>query len=274
MGYEINRVLSQYGVTATIIDPHACKSKQSSHYIVGRTTSKTLAKAKIEDAVGILAGTNDDGHNLGILLNARHFNPNLFTIVRQNRHQNEVAFEAGNTNIIMQPTLVTARKILFLLIAPLLKPFFFYLLENKEGRTEEMQWVIERLKNTIGDKTPYLITINFTRENSKAVIQWLDKGEDVYLGDLLKHPDNRNNLLELVVFIIKSKDEFVVLPKDDYKIKKGDQILFCGTKRAQCLFNATINNEYKLFYTQKGTFMPRSWVAQKIKKWRQKRVGL
>ncbi len=271
MGYEVNRVLSKYGVTTTIIDPNACKSKQSSHYIVGRTTSKTLAEAKIEEAVGILAGTNDDGHNLGILLNARYFNPNLFTIVRQNRHQNEVAFEAGNTNIIMQPTLVTARKILFLLIAPLLKPFFFYLLENKEGRADEMQWVIERLKTTIGDKTPYLTTINFTRENSKAIIQWLDKGQDVFLGGLLKHPDNKNNLLELVVFVIKSKDKIVVLPKDDYKIKEGDQILFCGTKRAQCLFNATINNEYKLFYTQKGTFMPRSWVAQKLYKWRSRK---
>lgn len=271
MGYEVNRVLSKYGVTTTIIDPNVCESKLPNHYIVGRTTSKTLAEANIEEAVGILAGTNDDGHNLGILLNARHFNPNLFTIVRQNHHQNEVAFEAGNTDIIMQPTLVTARKILFLLIAPLLKPFFFYLLEDKKGRADEMQRIMERLRNTIGDNPPYLTTINFTRENSKAVIQWFDKGEDVFLGDLLRHPDNRNNLLKLVVFIIKSKDKFLILPKEDYKIKEGDQLLFCGTRRAQCLFNATINNEYKLFYTQKGTFMPRSWIAQTLCKWRSRK---
>lgn len=41
--------------------------------------------------------------------------------------------------MIMQPTLVAARKILFLLIAPLLKTFFYYLLEDKEGRPEEME---------------------------------------------------------------------------------------------------------------------------------------
>ncbi|NOQ35442.1 MAG: potassium transporter [Methylococcaceae bacterium] len=264
MGYEVNHVLSKYGITTEVIDPDKDKGKDLKNYIVGRTTSKTLVKANIEQAVGILAGTNDDGHNLGILLNARHFNPNLFTIVRQNRHLNEVAFAASNTDMIMQPTLVTARKILFLLIAPLLKPFFFHLLENKEGRKETMEHVIERLRNTVGNKTPHLITINFTHENSKAVFQWFDEGKDVFLGDLLKDPDNRNRLLELVVFVIKSGDEIVVLPEEGYKIKAGDQLLFCGTGRAQRLFNATINNEYKLFYVQNGVFMPRSWLAQWI----------
>jgi len=28
------------------------------------------------------------------------------------------------------------------------------------------------------------------------------------------------------------------------------------------LFNATINNEYKLYYVQTGIFLPRSYVAQ------------
>jgi hypothetical protein len=66
-----------------------------------------------------------------VLLNARSLNQNLFTIVRQNSHQNELAFEKANADMIMQPTLVTARKILLLLIAPLLKHFFRYLLAQE-----------------------------------------------------------------------------------------------------------------------------------------------
>lgn len=264
MGYEVNRVLSHYGISATIIDPHGYNGKSVNSYIVGRTTSKTLSEANIEQAVGILAGTNDDGHNLGILLNARRFNPNLFTIARQNHHQNDIAFTATNTDMVMQPTLVTARKILFLLIAPLLKPFFAYLLDDKAGRAEEMQHVIEHLKIIIGDKTPYLTTVNFTPENAQAVSKWLDNGEDVLLGGLLKHPDNRSRLLELVVFVIKSGNNIIVLPQEDYKIKMGDQLLFCGTKRGQALFNATINNDYKLHYTQKGIFLPRGVLGKKI----------
>ncbi len=263
MGHEVNRVLTKYGIKTAVIDPH--DSKEGEHierYIVGRTTAKTLAMAGIEQAAGILAGTDDDGHNLGILLNARYFNRRLFTIVRQNRHQNAVAFDASKVDMIMQPSLVTARRILFLLIAPLLKSFFRYLLANQPGRMEEMEAVIKELRSKIGKKTPHLITVDFNREKSPAVIQWLDQGKKVYLGDLLADPRGRHKRLDIVVFVIKSGETECILPDLDYEIKEGDQLLYCGTLLASRLFNATINSEYKLFYIQNGLYLPRGYVAQ------------
>lgn len=263
MGYEVSRVLNKLNIKTSAIDPQQNMERgHIDNYVVGRTTGKTLAEAGIEQADGILAATDDDGHNLSILLNARYFNPDLFTIVRQNRHVNEVAFNAANTDMIMQPSLVTARRILFLLIAPLLKPFFNYLLEDKPGRTEKMEEVIQRLRKTVGTKRPDLVTIDFTREKSKAVMQWLDEGKKVLLGDLLKNPDDRGRQLDIVVFVIKSGEEVHILPTAEYEIKEGDQVLYCGTHIAQRLFNATINNEYKLFYIQNGVFMPRGYIMQ------------
>jgi len=263
MGHEVNRVLSKYGIKTAVIDPHDSKEEEHiERYIVGRTTSKTLSKAGIEGAVGILAGTDDDGHNLGILLNARYFNNKLFTIVRQNRHENEVAFRATEVDMIMQPTLVASRKILYLLIAPLLKSFFRYLLENKPGRKEEMEPIIDRLREKVGNQTPHLITIDFTREKSKAVIEVLDKGGKVCLGDLIRDPRGREHWLDLVVFVIKSGEQETVLPPDDYEIQENDQLLFCGTRLSHRLFNATINSEYKLFYIQHGVYKPRSYLAK------------
>jgi Trk K+ transport system NAD-binding subunit len=263
MGYEVSRVLNKLNIKTAAIDPQQnIERGHVDNYVVGRTTGKTLAEAGIEQADGILAATDDDGHNLSILLNARYFNPDLFTIVRQNRHVNEVAFNAANTDMIMQPSLVTARRILFLLIAPLLKSFFNYLLEDKPGRGEVMEEVIQRLKNAVGTKRPDLVTIDFTQEKSKAVIKWLDEGKKVLLGDLLKNPDNRDRELDIVVFVIKSGEEVHILPTADYEIKEGDQLLYCGTHMAQRLFNATINNEYKLFYIQNGVFMPRGYIMQ------------
>lgn len=270
MGHEVNRVLSKYGIKTAIIDPHDSKEEEKiDQYIVGRTTSKTLTAAGIEGAVGILAGTDDDGHNLGILLNARYFNRNLFTIVRQNRHENEVAFRATEVDMTMQPTLVAARKILFLLIAPLLKTFFWYLLENKPGRQQEMEAVIHKLRSKVGHQKPHLVTIDFTREKSKAVIQALDQGKKVFLGDLIKDPRGREQKLDLVTFVIKSAEQEIVLPPETYEIQENDQLLFCGTGLAHRLFNATINSEYKLFYIQNGEYQPRSylarWVVKKMK---------
>ena len=271
MGHEVNRVLSKYGIKTAIIDPHDSKEDdQTENYIVGRTTSKTLAAAGIEHAAGILAGTNDDGHNLGILLNARYFNRNLFTIVRQNRHENEVAFLATEVDMTMQPTLVAARKILFLLIAPLLKTFFRYLLENKPGRQQKMEATIHKLREKVGHQVPHLVTVDFTREKSKAVIELLDQGKKVFLGDLIKDPRGREKKLDLVTFVIKSAEQDIVLPPEKYEIQENDQLLFCGTGLAHRLFNATINSEYKLFYIQNGVYMPRShlakWVIKKMDK--------
>ncbi len=263
MGHEVNRVLTKYGIRTAVIDPHDSKEEEHiERYIVGRTTAKTLAKAGIENAAGILAGTDDDGHNLGILLNARYFNRKLFTIVRQNRHHNAVAFNASKVDMIMQPSLVTARKILFLLIAPLLKTFFRYLLENTPGRMEEMEEVINDLRAKIGNKTPHLISVEFNWEKSSAVMKWLDDGKKVCLGDLLADPRDRKKKLDMLVFVIKSGEQEYILPKDSYEIKAGDQLLFCGTLLAHRLFNATINSEYKLFYIQNGLYMPRGYVAQ------------
>ncbi len=263
MGHEVNHVLAKNNIKTAVIDPHENKDeKYVDRYIVSRSTAKTLIDAGIREAVGILAGTDDDGHNLGILLNARTLNPKLFSIVRQNRHINEVAFNSAQFDMIMQPSLVTARRILFLLIAPLLKPFFQYLLENKPGRADKMDRVIDSLREKVGSNKPNLVTIVFNEENSKAVMQTLQQGKRVLLGDLLKNPDDRERMLDLVVFVIKSGERIHVLPDADYAIKAGDQLLYCGSLLAKRLFNATINNEYKLYYVQTGIFLPRSYVAQ------------
>lgn len=274
MGHEVNRVLSKYGVKTAVIDPNEPKEEDHiENYVVGRTTSKTLTSAGIDNAVGLLSGTNDDGHNLGILLNARYFNKNLFTIVRQNRHENEIAFRATTVDMIMQPTLVAARKILFLLIAPLLKTFFRYLLENKTGRKLEMETIIHTLREKVGSQVPHLVTINFTREKSEAVVQLLDSEQKVLLGDLVKDPRKREQELDLVVFVIESAGQEIVLPPMEYEIQENDQILFCGTGLAHRLFNATIKSEYKLFYIQHGVYKPRSYIAKWIVK-KMNRVGI
>lgn len=130
--------------------------------------------------------------------------------------------------------------------------------------------MIHQLRMKVGNRTPHLVTIDFTRDKSAAVMQLLDQGETVRLGDLIRDPRAREKTLDLVVFVIKSGDQEIVLPSDDYEIQEDDQILFCGTGLACRLFNATINSEYKLFYIRYGVYKPRSyfanWVINKMNK--------
>jgi Trk K+ transport system NAD-binding subunit len=263
MGMEANRVLTKNGVKTSVIDPHSRrKEEEIETYIVGRTNAKTLHQAGIDDAVGLLAAADDDGQNLSVLLNARCLNEDLFTIVRQNSHQNELAFSKANVDMIMQPTLVTARKIMLLLIAPLLKHFFWYLLVKEPGRDKVLCDVIRQLRKKIGDKKPLLVTIDFTREKSSAVIACLDKGEEVLLGDLVADPRNREHELALVPFVIRSEGKNIPLPSMTHIIKEGDQLLFCGTEQARNLFKAAINSERDLFYLRTGKYQAAGYFMQ------------
>ena len=128
MGQEIKRALNKQGLKTAIIDPQPISPDEEDveNFVLGLTTVRTLKLAGIEQAVGIVTGTDDDGQNVSILLNARSINPNIFTVVRQNSHENFAAFQAAKADMVMQPSLVAARRIMLLLKAPLLKPFFKY----------------------------------------------------------------------------------------------------------------------------------------------------
>jgi len=255
MGMEANHVLTKNGVRTSVIDPHSRKrDEEIETYIVGGTNATTLKMAGIDEAVGILAAANDDGCNLSVLLNARSSNPNLFTIVRQNSHKSELAFTMADADMIMQPTLVTARKILLLLIAPLLKHFFRYLLSAEEGRTEVVTQLIAQLRRKIADQKPLLITIDFTAEKSSAVIDCLKAGKEVLLGHIITDPRNREKELDIVAFVIKSGEKETVLPTADYSISAGDQLLLCGTAKAKQLLKSNINSEYTLSYLRTGKY--------------------
>jgi len=71
--------------------------------IIGRATeAPSLLKAGIEDAVGIIAGTNNDANNLSIMLTASELNKDIFRVVRQNRDNNAHLFQVANYEMLMQ----------------------------------------------------------------------------------------------------------------------------------------------------------------------------
>ncbi len=260
MGHEIHQTLSSKGIPTAVIDPHeTTHPERFDKYIVGRTTATTLREAGIESAAGILVATDDDGHNLGILLNARALNPNLFTIVRQNRHENEVAFAAAEANIIMQPSLVTARRILFLMIAELLKPFFRTLMERSSFDEILMTKVTTRLHNTIGEEDPHLVTIYIDDETSRAAVTALDEGKVLLLGHIIRHPGDCDSEIATVPLVVRSGEKTHVLPENNYCIKKNDQILFCGTESAHRVLESTLNNIYSMLYVMTGVHEPRGY---------------
>lgn len=263
MGQELHYVLSKNNVRTAVIDVHDPPAEVDFDcYVQGRATEQSLEAAGIDKAVGILIATDDDGRNLGILVNARSLNPGLFTVVRQNLHENETAFLAGQADLIMQPSLVTARRIFYSLIAPLLKPLFEHLVECANEGQDMVSQLMERLERVVGDVQPHLMTLRIDRSSSAAAIDLIESGEKLLLAELLQDPATRDGLATVPLVVRSANGAEMILPADDYQIQEHDEFLFCGKARAHLLLKSNLHNEYTLHYLKTGVDKPRGWIAK------------
>ena len=262
MGHWLRDMLEAQGISTTVIEPDPePQDRDARHLTVGRANQTHLLAAGIEQAAGIVAGTNNDADNLSILINAKALNPDVFLVVRQNRYRNQLVFEAAAADLIMMPSLVTARRILFSLTAPLLKTLFETLAaKGEQGDDRFIDDLIDHLKTVVGGDQPRLWTLDIDAGTSGAVMQMIAVGETVTLGHLIGDPSDRQKRLACAPLVLHSKGQALVLPRLSTPLRRGDQVLFCGRPHTRHLLDATINNEYTLRYLITGRDEPRGWL--------------
>src|SRR5690606_10015195 len=82
------------------------------------TEAQPLLQAGIRDAVGIVAGTDDDITNLSIAVTARELNGDLFMIVRQNLQSSSPLFDAFHADVTMVSSSIIANECLAIVKTP------------------------------------------------------------------------------------------------------------------------------------------------------------
>lgn len=267
MGRRIHETLDNLGIETVIIDPEISQDDDMpSNFVRSRASQTALREASVAQATGIVAGTDDDAYNLSILLNARTLNPEIFMIVRQELHMNERLFSVAGAQLIMQPNLVSARRILFELIAPLLKPFFERVRASRiDGEDGFLRRVFEQLREKVGSNAvPRLWTVDIDQRSTPAVSSVVENSGTVTLRDLFRNPTEREQGLGCVALVVRTGDDIRLMPDQDYRLSIGDQILLCGRDKDLHLLEATLNNEYTLKYLVTGTDEPRGYVMQWI----------
>lgn len=199
--------------------------------IIGRgTEASTLLEAGIEEAVGIVAGTDDDVNNLSIVMTARQLNPKLFMVARQNRHANAALFRSFAADITMQPASIVAHEYLSLLTTPLLARFLALTRAHDDAWADEL---ISRIAAVVNDNVPEVWDIELSRLGTEAVWQALRDGTPVRLGDLLRDPARRDDALPCIALLLHRSREELPLPAADTPLRSGDRVLFCGDRAAR-----------------------------------------
>jgi Trk K+ transport system NAD-binding subunit len=264
MGQALHETLSAHNVHVSIIDTaeHPGKGdgdgEGEGRRIRGRVDRNSLQDANLTDAVGLVAGTNNDEENLRILLSARAVNPDAFLIVRQNRHENELAFNAAAANLIMQPSLVLARHILLFLLMPTLGSLLRHLRTAGIGEVAELA---RRSLQQLPGGAPLLWSEQLA-DPFPVVPGCTDCIDRVALRDLLRDPADRQRSLEALPLVVTRGGGHFMIPGQDFALDTGDTVLFCGSRRARHLVHANLNNPYTLHFLITGNEPPRSWFFQ------------
>jgi len=226
------------------------------------TGASALEQARVRHAAGIVAATGNDVDNLSIAVTARELNPNLFVILRQNHYANHALFEAYDSDVDVVPSKIIAHECLAILTTPLLVPFLEAVKRRGEAWCEK--W-LTTLTGRFGWQVPAVWSERIDLSGAPALHRLLLDDTLALLGQLLRSPSNRDDLLGCVALYLYRKDgEHLLMPPTDTEIRAGDEILFVGTPDARSELTLTLSHEHVLGYVLTGCEQPGGWVWEKL----------
>lgn len=262
-GRALHQAFRMDDIEVTIIDANPKNLNASEGQIWGiGTEASTLIEAGINDAVGIVAGTDNDADNLSIILTAREINKKLVTVVRQNLDANQLIFDRSGADFVMAPGRIIANQILAQIKTPMLPSFI------EELKKQDDVWahtLLNRMSNIVKedelDSWSFVIGV----EETPAIMMALEDGEVVKLNALLKDPRNRKEMLDAFPLMFRREGEIKMLPGELKELAEGDEILFCGLAPAFKQVEWAVNNYNVLQYVLSGKESS-SWLGRYLNK--------
>ncbi|GAB4289965.1 MAG: hypothetical protein Kow0096_03220 [Thiohalomonadaceae bacterium] len=261
-GKAVYESLVGEGVEAVIVEADPQRTGCADRCIIGRGTEAiTLQAAGIEEAVGIVAGTDNDANNLSIVMTAAELNPKLFMVARQNRHDNDAIFKAARLNLVMHRSEIIAKDILAQLTTPLLPVFL------QQARQQNNAWaneVISRISAVTGEVVPEVWTLTLDTREAPALWRMLAR-HDVHLGEILRDPRDREQPLPCIPLLLLRGNDPRLMPGEDVVLRSGDRLLFCGRSGVAERMSRVVYNGNVLRYVLSGEERPDGWIWRVMK---------
>ncbi len=225
------------------------------------TEAVTLDKAGIRDAVGIIAGTDNDSNNLSIIMTAKEMNPNLFVVARNNLEENKRLFDAIKADIVMHPSSIIANKIVGLLATPLLYAFMGLASQQTREWASEM---VKRICLLVKEQVPEVWELVINDEEALAVHNKLAANELVTIGHILADPKKRDEQLSTMPLLLQRNGILTLLPDDKMQLQINDKLLLSGRLSARYKMEWTLLNKYALDYILYGEKTTDNWLSKLI----------
>jgi voltage-gated potassium channel len=260
LGRELTADLRAEGIDVTIVEPNPTGDGDPELVVGDGVEPEVLARTRLGDAVGFVAGTDNDTTNLSLVAAARALNRSLFVVARQNRPASAPLFAAMDIDAVLVPTEVIAHEVYAQLATPLLWRFVRELPEQEDGWAVE---IVDRLRELCGTRLQALWKVRLGPHETPALRRWLAGGE-ARLGDLLRDPETREDPLHAVALLVLRDGEATLAPGPDFVLADGDELLLAGRPGARRALSTILYVDSVLEYVTSGRRVPSSWIWRKI----------
>jgi voltage-gated potassium channel len=263
LGKAMKENLDREGVNTVIVESNPEETGCAGFCVVGRgTEAETLIAAGIEQAAGIVAGTDNDANNLSIVMTAAQLNPDMFMVARQNKRDNHEIFQAALLDLVMQRSAIIARDIFAMITTPLLGDFLRLILDKSNDWANEQ---VSRLSAVVGDCVPDVWYFVIGNEQTPALMEMFSEGGSVCVEDLTRNSRDRNEMLSCLPLLRMSHEgEATLFPEGDITLEEGDQLLFAGGLGSYERMKWTLQNYKALYYVQTGSDIPSGYFWRKF----------
>lgn len=217
----------------------------------------------VAGAVGFIAGGEDDATNLALAGHARLVDPDLFLAVRQRSRTNEPLLRAFGPDSVFVPAQLTVQEALARVVTP---DFWSFIVHVWSMPDAEGEAVLDRMLAAIGRGSPDSNQVVVGPRDTPAVVRRLHAAGRVSLGDLFRHPDDREDVVAAVPVLLVRGDQRTYLPGPDTTLEIGDHLLVVGTPRGFDTLADALHYDHTLEYLVSGHAIPSTWVGRLLRR--------
>lgn len=222
-----------------------------------------IGRVDCGDAVGFVAGSDDDSLNLSMAAHARLANPDIFLSVRQRSQQNEPLLQAFAPESVFIPAQLTTQEALARVITPAFWDFIEFARQQDDAWAQAL---LDRLVARCGRASPDQHRTVLDAEHAPAAVRWLEGGNPLTVGDLFRDPDDTGRSIAALPVLLVRGAEKTMVPPDDLPLAVGDILISMGHQEAFDRMGHTLYHDHVVEHVVTGDDVPATWLWRFVRR--------
>ena len=260
-GAEVAADLRAEGLEVTVIEAAEATADDPAIITGSVTESDVLASARPQDAVALVAATDNDTTNLSVIAEARKLNPALYVVARQNQPPNAPLFRAVRVDFAMIASQILVHEILPIITAPLLARFLAAVPGEGDAWAAAL---VSRLEELCGERVPSRWLVRLDAEGAPALLRWFAAKRTLTIGELLREREEGGNAIPALPLMLVRGEETVLAPGDEVALAPGDEIVFAGRSSGRRALAQLCHSDGVRDWVLLGRDVPSSWVWRRF----------